>query len=139
MKRFFVFFVITLMSLAILTACGGETTTVASWSTSGGLTNDSQTESWHVSAGRINGHIRRDITFTQDSLSMLYVHATNSDGEMFLTFTQGDMVTTLNISGNFEGFLAMPGFEPGTIRVRLDFESAVDPDVFIRWAAGFFQ
>ena len=135
MKRFIVFLGVLLLFSIALTGCGSNTT-VASWTTSGTLINDSQDESWTLSVGRANGHIRRNVTFNQGQLDMLNVRGSASDGELTLTLIQGDTRVELDLAQGFDGFVITYGLEPGTIQMRLDFNSATDVDVAIRWQAG---
>ena len=139
LKRLFTFFVIFVVSLTALAACGGETTTTASWTTSGTLTNIRNDDSWQLSVDRANGHIRRDVTMTQEQLDMLHVWSWNSEGQSRLTLIQGSTEIEIDLTGGAQGFLITSGLEPGSVRMRLDFEGATDIDVEIRWqASGLF-
>jgi len=124
------------MLVMILTfaACGSDTTTVATWTTSGTLVNERETDSWFISVGRANGHIRRDATFAADSLELVQIRSFNADGEITLTFTQGDSETVIDLSGGLDGFMNLIQFEPGTIGIRLDFNNATDIDIYIDWS-----
>jgi hypothetical protein len=133
LRKFIAIFGIVLI-FAMLAGCGANST-VASWSTSGTLVNNSRDESWELSVGRANGHIRRDATLSQDALYNLFVRSTNSDGQVILTLTQGDTEIPIDLTGHFDGFIVTTYFEPGSIRMRLDFESAADVDVLISWQA----
>lgn len=135
MKRLIVFLGVLLVFSITLIGCG-ETTTTASWTTSGTLINDSQDESWTLSVAHANGHIRRNATLDQGQLDMLHVRGSVGDGEATLTIIQGDTDIEIDLTLGIEGFIITYGLEPGRIQIRLDFNSAVDVDVLIRWRAG---
>ena len=136
MKRLIVFLSILVVLFITLTGCGGGT--VASWTTSGTLVNNFDDDGWELSVGRANGHIRRDVTLSQEQLDMLHVRSRHSGGEITLTLTQGDTEITSLLGEQELEFIVTTGLEPGTVRIQLDFDSATDVDVEISWRAGFF-
>ena len=137
MKKIILFFSILTILVAALSGCGANTT-VASWTTSGTVVNNSEDESWELSAGRVNGHIRRDATFTQDNLDFFFVRSSNTEGEVRLTLIQGDNEFEIDLTGGIDGFIATGGLEPGDIRLRLDFDGATDVNVMITWNVRLF-
>ena len=132
MKRIIAFFSILAISAAALSGCGANTT-IASWTTSGTVTNQSQDEGWFIAVARANGHIRRDATFTQDNIYHFFIRSSNTGGEVRLTLTQGDTEVEFDLTGETDVFPILSGFQPGNIRLRLDFDSATDVEVLITW------
>jgi len=120
-----------------LVACGGNST-VASWTTSGTLVNDSLDESWTLSIGQANGNIRRDARFNQQNLDFFFVRASIGSGNATLTITQGSNETIIDLSDGMDGFISTAGLGPGNIRLRLDFDNATDVEIEISWEARFF-
>ncbi|MCL2361322.1 MAG: hypothetical protein FWC73_05875 [Defluviitaleaceae bacterium] len=131
----------TAMSLVIIaaiivaiTACSSETRVVSSWTTSGTLTHNNEVDSWFISINRVNGNSMRDITFTSESLTELHVENTNSSGSVVLIITQDETERRIDISDNFNEILDISDdFEPGSIRLRLEFESAENVRVSLSW------
>ena len=132
MKRIIAFFSILAISVAALSGCGA-TTTIASWTTSGTVTNQSQDEGWFIAVARANGHIRRDATFTQGNLDHLFIRSNHTDGEIRLTLIQGDTEIEIELTPGLDVFPVVSGLQPGTIRLRLDFDNATDVEVLITW------
>jgi len=137
LKKFIAFLSIFVVLSTALAGCGGNFTT-ATWSTSGTVVNNAEDESWELAIGRVNGHIRRDVTLSQDQLYMLHVRSNHSGGEITLTLTQGNTEIIAQIEDGHRGFLASTGLSPGTMRMRLDFDSATDVGIDISWRTGFF-
>ena len=118
----------------VTTACSSETRVVSSWTTSGTLTHENEVDSWLISINRVNGSSRRDINFTTESLTSLHVENTNSDGNVSLVISQGETEQTIDISDNFNEILDISDtFEPGSIRLRLEFENAENVRVSLSW------
>jgi len=136
-KKFLVFAFLATIAFALAACTGGPLTTTASWSISGNVTNTAELDSWHVAARRINGHVRRNIEIDDAGLSHFRFRSTSTSGEITITLTQGDNEHVIDISGNKAGDIDLRyndfNFEPGRIRVRLDFNRADDVDVFLWW------
>jgi len=127
-------FVLMVATAIIITACTNETRVVSSWTTSGTLTHNNEVDSWLISVNRVNGNSRRDITFTYESLAALHVENTNSSGNVTLVITQGEIERRVDISGNFSETLNISDdFEPGRIRLLIEFESAENVRVSLGW------
>jgi hypothetical protein len=118
----------------VLVGCNGTGVVNTGWSSSNELTVR-EIDSWSYTASRINGNARRDINFSAEGLSNLYVSSSNGEGSIRLTLSQGDVEETFDISGSFSGYIDTSAFEPGQIRVALRFDNAQDIDLFINWAA----
>jgi len=126
--------VMVVAAIIVMAACASETRVVSSWTTSGTLTHYNEADSWFISVNRVNGHSRRDVTFTSESLSALHVQNTNSNGSVILIITQGETERRVDISDNYNEILDISdGFEPGSIRLRLEFEHAENVRVSLRW------
>jgi len=98
----------------------------------GGISNVSN-NTWRASPSRANGSSRVDYTFTAANLEAMTVRSTNTEGNVSLTFMQGDIERTFDISGDFHENINMSDFEPGRIRLRLAFENARNIDTLISW------
>ena len=97
-----------------------------------GISNVSN-NTWRAIPYRANGNSRIDYTFTDTNLEAMTVKSTNSEGRISLTFIQGDMERTFDITGEFHENIDMSDFQPGRIRLRLDFENARNIDTLISW------
>ena len=97
-----------------------------------GITNVSN-NTWRATPGRANGNSRVDYTFTAANLDAMTVSSTNAEGNILLTFAQGDLEKTFDITGEFHENVDMSVFEPGRIRLRLVFENARNIDTVINW------
>ena len=137
-KRFFALGILFMLVVS-LTACTFEFTqspsgAVTSWSTSGRITHNREADSWLITVNRVNGHARRDIDFTAESLSALHVESTNSDGSVSLLITQGEVTRTIDLTGEFNQVLDISNdFQPGSVRLRLEFENAETVRVSLSW------
>ncbi|MDR2569575.1 MAG: hypothetical protein LBD23_04660 [Oscillospiraceae bacterium] len=98
----------------------------------GGISNVSN-NSWRASPGRANGNSRVDYTFTAANLEAMTVRSTNAEGKISLTFTQGDIERTFDITNEFNENIDMSSFEPGRIWLRLEFDNATNVDTVISW------
>ena len=98
----------------------------------GGISNVSN-NTWRASPSRANGNSRVDYTFTAANLEAMTVRSTNSEGSMSITFIQGNIERTFDITGEFHENIDMSDFEPGRIRLRLEFENARDVDTVVSW------
>ena len=126
--------VMVVATIIVMTACSSETRVVSSWTTSGTLTHNNEVDSWFISVNRVNGNSRRDITFTSESLAGLHIENTNSNGSVVLIITQGETERMIDISGNFNEILDISNdFEPGSIRLRLEFENAENVRASLSW------
>ena len=132
MKRIIAFFSILTFFAAVLSGCGANTT-IASWTTSGTVTNQSEDERWFLAVGRANGHIRRDANFTQDNLDFFFIRSSNTEGEVRLTLIQDDTEIEFVLYPGLNDFINVGGLQPGNIRLRLDFDNATDVEVMITW------
>ncbi|MDR2599420.1 MAG: hypothetical protein LBC73_04000 [Oscillospiraceae bacterium] len=98
----------------------------------GGISNVSN-NTWRANPSRANGNSRVDYTFTAANLEAMTVRSTNSEGRISITFIQDDIEITFDITGEFHENIDMSGFEPGRIRLRLEFENAENVDTLISW------
>ena len=120
----------------LLAGCGGTDTVVVTtgWSSLNERTVR-EVDSWSYTASRINGNARRDIDFSAEELANLHVSSSNSEGNIQLTLSQGDIEETFDISDSFFGSIDTSAFESGQIRVALRFDGARDIDLLINWAS----
>ena len=93
------------------------------------VTNDT----WRVRSSRANGYSRVYYIFDETDLATMHVNSRNATGSIHLTFTQGDLERTVDISNEYYGYIDLSGFEPGEVRLRLEFEDAVQINITISW------
>lgn len=90
-------------------------------------------DTWVATAKSINGNSRVDVTLNAENLAAFRVDATNDSGKVFLKLTQGDVEKTIEITGAFNDKIDMGDFQPGRIRLRLEFEHAGVVNVIMHW------
>jgi len=133
MKRL-IFVCMMLVFAFALVACGyGGTATTSSWSNSG-LSQDSQLDSWSITADRVNGHSLRRLDLTAYQLANIFVASNHTSGAVNVVLIQGDNEQSFSIANDFSGILDTSNFEPGNIRMRLNFANAQDVDIYVSWA-----
>ena len=118
--------------ISFFTSSGQEGTAIST----GSFTRrpyDVTNDSWRVRSSRANGYSRVDYTFSAADLAAMHVNSRNSIGNIRLIFIQGDIERTIDISNEFYGYIDMSGFEPGEIRLRLDFIYAEQINTTISW------
>ena len=137
-KRFFALGILIVLVIA-LNACTFDFTRspsgdiATSWTTSG-LTHNHEANRWHISANRVNGYTRRDINFTAESLSALQIATSNNGGNISLAITQGETNKLVELAGEVNETLDISNdFEPGNIRLRLEFEDAENVVITLNW------
>jgi len=106
---------------------------VSSWSGSGIKISNAVNDTWTVTAGSLSGNSRMDITFDEAKLAALHVKSTDDGGKVTLVRIQGDVERATDISGEFDGAIDMTDFEPGRIRLRLEFDRAEGLSTVISW------
>ena len=134
MKKLFAFLMISL-TLSIFSSCD-EPVSISvfhTWTTSGTLSHTMETDRWGIVVTNVNGRAWRDIDFSVESLGSTRVKSTNNFGEVRLTLIQGDIEMTIDLTDEFYGLLDTSGFEPGKIRLRLDFINAESVNISINW------
>ena len=112
---------------------GGVGFTVGIQTGSGSGVSNVENNTWRATPYRANGTSRIDYTFTSANLEAMTVKSTNSDGNIFLTLTQGEREKTFDITGEFIQNIDISDFEPGRIRLRLNFQNARNIDTLISW------
>jgi len=88
---------------------------------------------WRISANTANGHVSQAVDFSEEDLAALYVKNTNSDGTVSLELTQGDINTTFDVSGEFDGNIDTSAFAPGKLTIRLNLDKVKGVDVSVNW------
>ena len=126
-KRLIAFGVL-LSIIIVLTACGDYNSWSGTMMSSRGTGND-----WSISARTVRGHTVRTVSFTAEELAALRIDSENEDGKISFTMTQGEIEIVTDISGEFNDNIDTSGFEPGRIRLRLDFEAASGVNVTVNW------
>jgi len=124
--------ILVIAAIVVAIAFTREGVVVKSGAISGGLSYV-KNDTWSTTASKFNGHCRVDKTFDSDNLAAFYVNSTNSSGKVFLIIIQGDVEKTIEITGEFNDKIDMSEFEPGRIRLRLEFEHAEDLNVSVSW------
>ena len=87
---------------------------------------------WTYTARTANGWTRRSPNLSADELAAFYV-VSNSGNGVRLRLEQGDLLEVIDLSGNFRGPIDLGHFEPGRVRIRLEFDRANDVYVRISW------
>jgi len=130
-KGLLIFSALALLTL-LLAGCGALST-----SFSGSDRNSSSrltADGWTYTADSVNGRLTtRNLTLTAENLASLHVESRIGSGGASLILMQGDNERTIDISGNFSGYIDTSGFEPGDIRLRLQYDSARNVNVSITW------
>ncbi|MCL2372097.1 MAG: PLDc N-terminal domain-containing protein [Defluviitaleaceae bacterium] len=108
---------------------GGASVRMGSFS---GSRSHLRNETWTFTANRANGHERRNINFTAAQLNDFHVFS-DSGGGTTLRLEQNNNVKTVDISGFVDRNVDLSAFEPGRVRVRLDFDRADDVYVRLSW------
>jgi hypothetical protein len=129
-KRLTTFGVLVLLAV-VLVGCANVVTNA--WSYTGMSKNDAKDDSWAISAKTVDGYASRSLDLNAANLAALHVDNTNSEGKVFLVLTQGDTEKTFDISGKFNGEIDTSAFEPGKIKLRLNFEKVKDLDLYVKW------
>ena len=87
---------------------------------------------WTFSARTANGTARRTPNLTAGQLAAFHVLSDSGEG-LVLRIEQGDRREIIDISGYFDNQIDMSKFEPGRVRIILEFDRARDVDVRISW------
>lgn len=90
-------------------------------------------DTWTTTASSVNGNYRVDKTFDSGNLASFHASSTNSIGKIVLKLIQGDVEKSIDITGEFNDKIDMSEFEPGRIRLRLEFEHATDLSISVSW------
>lgn len=90
--------------------------------------------SWTTRASRIDGHCRLDKTLDGSQLAALRVSGTHSSGRVLLTMTQGHVEQAVELTGGFDDRLDMSAFQPGRVRMRVDYHDAAGVIVAVSWS-----
>ncbi len=130
-KRIALFAGMVALLIVILTGCGGMAVS-SSWSYSG-LKHTVEENSWEISASRVNGNASRNIEFSADNLAALHAENTNGAGNISILLTQGDTKKTVDVSGDFNDDIDMSDFEPGKVRLRLEFKNTEGVSISVTW------
>jgi len=88
---------------------------------------------WTFNASRANGRITRNPSLSAAELNTVFISSNNSEGEVRLILSQGDVEEIIYLSDNFSGYIDMSNFNPGRIRMRLIFDAARNVNTSIRW------
>jgi len=104
-----------------------------SWTAILSSTN-AKADSWTISAKIANGNaIRRNINLNSDNFNSMHIENTNSDGNVSLIITQGNIEKIINIDREFSESIDMSDFKPGRVKLHLNFENAKDVKTNINW------
>jgi putative flippase GtrA len=87
---------------------------------------------WIFRARTANGWERRSPTLSAEQLNRFHVLSDSGDG-IRLRLEQGNVMEIIDLSGFFDGQINMRAFEPGRVRITLEFDRARDVDVRISW------
>ena len=134
MKKFFSALAVMLM-LAVFSGCN-ESVSISvfhTWTTYGMQSHVMEADRWEVHVASVNGRAWRDINFSAENLGAIRVKSTNNYGEARLTLIQGYTRMTIDLTEEFYGLLDTGDFEPGEIRLQLDFINAESVSISINW------
>ena len=134
MKKLFAVLMIAL-TLALFSSCDEPRSISAfhTWTTSGTLTHAIEVDHWEISVASVDGRAWRDIDFSAQNLGALHVRSANNHGMVRLRLIQGDTEMITDLTEYFYGYPATSYFEPGEIRLRLDFINAEGVNISISW------
>lgn len=124
--------ILVIVAIVLAVIFTREGAVVKSGLISGGLSYVKD-DAWSTTASGINGYCRVDKTLSADNLAAFHVSSTNNGGKVFLIVTQGDAEKTFEVTGEYNDTVDMSEFEPGRIRLRLEFENAKDVNVSVSW------
>jgi len=114
-------------------ASGSGLSSVRTGSFSGYRSNVRDGE-WALTARSANGRERRSPDLTAQQLENFHVFSDSGRG-VTLRLEQDGRVKSIDISGYFDRVLDLSAFEPGRVRVILEFDRANDVYVRVNWRA----
>ena len=134
MKKLFAVLIIT-FTLVLFSSCNEPRSISAfhTWTTSGTLTHAIEADRWDISVASVDGRAWREINFSAQNLNALHVRSANNYGTVRLRLIQGDTEIITDLTEYFYGHPATSYFEPGQIRLRLDFINAEGVNISISW------
>lgn len=123
------------ISLFALTACENATSFRGS---SSNMNHNYSNGQWTVTAGRVNGNLRRSFSFSSENIENFRVISNIlSEGLVELVLTQGDTIETIALTANSAAVqpIDMSAFDAnvGRIQVRLNFSSVRNLNLIIAW------
>lgn len=140
-KRIIIFAVIiavatmAVVGITLAVVFTSERTTVNS-GTFSNFHSSARDDHWLVVARSANGRARIDRTLTAEELSNLRVEGA-ADGGIALRVEQRDsagaFAMTVDLTGQVSGDIDLQAFDPGRIRLVLEFNHATDVNVTVRW------
>jgi len=137
MKKIALVFVFTAILATIAITSIGCTADATRFSGSHSNANwNFSNRTWTITAGRINGNLRRSFDIDSNGLNTFTVTSTNTEGTIELVLTQGNIINRVNIATGFEQAqsIDMSDFNPDTrIEIRLNFGSARNVNTLISW------
>ncbi|MCL1996373.1 MAG: hypothetical protein FWG63_09230 [Defluviitaleaceae bacterium] len=98
-----------------------------------GMSRNVGNQEWSVSANSANGWVRHTFELNAQELANFRVAGTLGTGEMHLYLDQGEIRRRVDIYDNFAESIDMHGFEPGRIRLTLEFSHVHNARVTINW------
>ncbi|MCL1883553.1 MAG: PLDc N-terminal domain-containing protein [Defluviitaleaceae bacterium] len=87
---------------------------------------------WTFTARSANGHERRSPNLSAQQLANFHVRS-DSGENLYLHLEQDNIRETIDISGSFDENIDMSAFQPGRVRITLDFNRTQGVDVEINW------
>ncbi|MCL2603280.1 MAG: hypothetical protein FWD90_02240 [Defluviitaleaceae bacterium] len=94
--------------------------------------NSINNREWNFRARSVNGWVYRTLDLNARQLNAFHVSG-YSNGNVSLRLEQGERMEAIDITGSFHSSIDMSAFEPGRIRVTLEFDNAHDVDIIVRW------
>ena len=138
MKRMIVVFCAILLVVGVAGCATNSVMARSNWSGTS-VSYQMQPDGWVVSAETLHGHSGRTVEMSAEQLAALRVRSSNDSGEVRLTIRQygesdNDNELMLELSGGFdERFDLSEAFEPGRIRLRLDYVRVEGLELYLRW------
>jgi len=128
--------VLSVIFLGVAVAgCGSGTAMRSSWSHRN-LVSNSQPTSWMIVAETVRGHATRRIEMSAEQMAGLHVRSSSDSGEVWLVVSDDDpnFRMSVDLSGEFDEYVDLgDAFEPGRIRLRLEFVDVEGLELYLRW------
>lgn len=97
-----------------------------------GSRQTSTNTAWQISAHAGNSTRLRNINLTEESLNNFSISSNSDEGNISILFSQNNIYKQIDIS-NFEDTIDLSDFVPGSIRIELVFQEAINFRVNIQW------
>ena len=97
-----------------------------------GIHDNANSRGWTVSADIANGTSQRNFSLSASELAAFYA-ISSANGEVWLSFRQGERAKSVDISGIFSGPIDLSGFDAGRLEITMEFVNAENVNTAISW------